>query len=145
MANELYHAGVKGMKWGVRKAVEGAKTTRRAMSAASIEEKIRNAKRVIDRHDSRSDRRTRTYKLKNAKYQAKLKRLESIRNKRVSDLSEADIDRGRAAYKTMKNVSMSVAVTAASLAVGTVSAPASIATKIVGAGISSALNGDLDN
>lgn len=145
----LYHAGVKGMKWGVRKAFKNtsaaAKRTSRAISAANIEERMISVKRSIEKHDARSDRRKRNYKIKNAKYKAKLEKLKGMRDRKISDLSDYDIERGRSAYKTMKSTSMSVAITAASLAAGSVSVPASVATKLVGSGLAAVMNSaDID-
>lgn len=144
MNYELYHHGVKGMKWGVHKKLrsvsQSVSRAGRAVGAANIEERIASVKRTMERNTARSDKRTRSYKVKNAKYDAKLKRLKAMRNCKVSDLSLEDIERGRSAYKTMKNTTISVAVTAASLAAGTISVPASVATKLVGAGLSSVVN-----
>lgn len=144
MEYELYHVGVKGMKWGVRKTVANTsraiKRTGRSVSAANLEERIASVERSIERHNAHSDQRRRKYKLKNAKYKEKLERLKRMRDSKVSSLSEYDIERGRSLYKTMKNTSMSVVITAASLAVGTVSMPASVATKLVGSGVTAAMN-----
>ena len=149
MQYELYHHGVKGMKWGVQNAFKNtsasAKRASRALSAANIEERMISVKRSIEKHDAHSDRRKRTYKLENAKYKAKLEKLKTMRDRKISDLSEYDINRGRSVYKTMKNTSISVAITAASLAVGTVSVPASVATKLVGSGMTAMINStDID-
>lgn len=144
--NELYHHGVKGMKWGVRKAIKNTSQSDRrlgrSISAASIEEQRRRIERSIARNKSRQRNGNRDYRQQNARYRAKLKRLEKMRNQKISDLSEYDIDRGRTAYKTMKNVSISVAVTAAATVVGSVYAPAAVVTKIAGSALTSALKED---
>ena len=142
MEYELYHHGVKGMKWGIRKKIQAvSQSTRRfgrSITAANIEEQRARIERSIARNKSRQNTNGKDYRAKNAQYRTKLRRLEKMRNKKISDLSEYDINRGRTAYKTMKNVSMSVAVTAAAAVVGTVSAPAAMATKIVGSALTSA-------
>lgn len=140
----LYHHGVKGMKWGVRNAVssvtKNSKRLSRAISAANIEDRRARIERSISKAKSLQKRHTRDYRPQIAKYKIKIKQLDKLRNKRVSDLSDEEISRGRSVYKTMKNVSVSVAVTAASTAVGTVSMPAGVATKLVGAGLNAVLN-----
>lgn len=142
MDYELYHAGVKGMKWGVRKKIyntsQGVKRLGRSISAANIEEQRRRIERSIAKNKSKQKHTKRDYRQQNARHRAKLKRLDQMRNQKISDLSEYDIDRGRKAYKTMKNVSMSVAITAAATMVGTVSAPAAMATKLAGSALTSA-------
>lgn len=146
MEYELYHHGVKGMKWGVRKAIvntsQYARRFSRSISAANIEEQRRRIERSLARNKSRQKTNKRDYRQQNARYRAKLKRLEKMRNQKISDLSEYDIDRGRTAYKTMKNVSMSVAVTAAAAVAGSVYAPAAVVTKIAGSALASALKED---
>lgn len=141
IVEELYHHGVKGMKWGVRKKIEDAaksiNRTSRAVSVANINERIASVKRSMERHDARSDRRTRSYKTRNVKFKARLERLKAMRDHKVGDLSPADIERGRSVYKTLKHTTLSVATTAAALVAGTISMPVSIATKLVGAGVSS--------
>lgn len=142
MEYELYHHGVKGMKWGVRKKIyntsQSVRRLGRSISAATIEEQRTRIERSIARNKSRQKINGKDYRAKNAQHRAKLRRLEKMRNQKISDLSEYDIERGRTAYKTMKNVSMSVAVTAAAAVVGTVSAPAAMATKIAGSALTSA-------
>lgn len=147
---ELYHHGVKGMRWGVRKKISAAsqnvKRLGRAISAANIEESRMRIERSLARNKDLQKRNNRDYRQQNARYRAKLKRLNATYNSKVSDLSDVDINRGRSAYKTMKNVSMSVAITAASTAIGAVSMPAGVATKLVGAGLNSVLNSvDVDS
>lgn len=135
-SNELYHAGVKGMKWGVRKKID---KIGRSISVANINERIASVKRSMERLDARSDRRTSSYKIRNAKIKARLDRLKAMRRQKVRDLSPDDIEQGRSVYKAMKGVTVSVAFTAASLAAGAVSMPLSIATKVVGAGVGAAV------
>ena len=139
---ELYHHGVKGMKWGVRKKIyntsESVKRLGRSISAANIEEQRKRIERSLARNKSLQRRNHRDYRNQNARYRAKLKRLTAMRDRKINDLSDYDIERGRTAYKTMKNVSMSVAITAAAAMVGTVSAPAAMATKIAGSALTSA-------
>lgn len=143
-SNELYHHGVKGMKWGVRKSISKVSQTSRrmgrAVSAANLEARRRQMERSIARAKTMQKRTNRDYKAQIKRYKTKMKRLDSLRDTKISDLSEADIDRGRAVYKTMRNVSMSVAVAAASTAAGGISASAAIVTKLVGAGVTAALN-----
>jgi hypothetical protein len=146
MEYELYHAGVKGMKWGVRKKIaktsQSVKRLGRSISAANIEEQRRRIERSIARNKSKHKHNGKDYSAQNARHRAKLRRLAKMRDKKISDLSEYDIDRGRTAYKTMKNVSMSVAVTAAAAVAGSVYAPAAVATKIAGSALTSALKED---
>lgn len=143
MEYEIYHHGVKGMKWGVRKAVnvasENTRRVSRAVSAASIERQRARIERTISRNKAMSKRYNLDYSKQNKNYRAKLKRLEKTRNSKISDLSEADIERGRAMYKTIKNVSISVAVAATTTAIGTAYAPAAVAAKLVGAGVAAVL------
>lgn len=142
MEYELYHHGVKGMKWGVRKKIyntsQSVRRLGRSISAATIEEQRHRIERSIARNKSKQKHTKRDYRQQNARHRAKLKRLEHMRNQKISDLSEYDIDRGRKAYKTMKNVSMSVAVTAAATVAGSLYAPAAVVTKIAGSAVTSA-------
>ena len=142
-SNELYHHGVKGMKWGIRKAVKKTSHTvgrmSRSMVAANLENRRTSLERTIARNKSLQKRYNFDYRKQNARYRAKMKRLNAMRNRKISDLSEAEIDRGRQAYKTMKNITLSVAITAASAAAGTISAPAAIATKLAGSAVSAAV------
>lgn len=146
MEYELYHAGVKGMKWGVRKKItatsQSVKRFGRSITAANIEEQRARIERSISKNKALQKKGRGDYRQKNARYRAKLRHLEKMRNRKISDLSEYDIDRGRSAYKTMKNVSMSVAVTAAATVVGSVYAPAAVVTKIAGSALTSALKED---
>lgn len=139
----LSHSGVKGMKWGVRKSVKkfSANVHRRsrAIGAAYIESQTRGVERAIAQNKVRNKDNKAVRQRNNARYKAKLKRLNSTYNSRISDLSEADIQRGRDAYKTIRNVGVSVAVTAAAATIGSVSASAGFAVKLAGAGLTSAL------
>lgn len=138
--DELTHHGVKGMKWGVQKSIhqtsENVRRIRSAMEAASIERKQARIERIISRNKSLQKRHGTDYRSQNKQHRAKLKSLEKIRNSKISDLSEADIERGRSMYKTMKNVGISVAVAAGTTAIGAAYAPAAVAAKIAGAGVS---------
>ena len=146
---ELYHHGVKGMKWGVQKAVntasENTRRVSRAVYAASIERQRARIERTISRNKAMSKRYNRDYSKQNKSYRDKLKRLEKTRNSKISDLSEADIERGRAMYKTIKNVGISVAVTATTTAIGAAYAPAAVAAKLVGAGVAAVLKNPIDD
>lgn len=142
--DSLTHHGVKGMKWGVRKTIretsENARRIRRAVSAANIERKQARIERTISRNKALSKRYKVDYKNQNKRYRAKLKRLEKTRNSKISDLSEADIERGRAMYRTIKNVGVSVTVAAAAAAVGAAYTPAAVTARLVGAGLTTVLN-----
>lgn len=143
MEYELYHAGVKGMKWGVRKKIyntsQSVRRFGRSVTAASIEQQRIRIEKSIARNKALQKRTKRDYREKNARNRAKIKRLNAMRNTKISDLSETDINRGRIAYKTMRNATMSAAVVAASAAAGSIYAPAAIATKIVGSAVTSAV------
>lgn len=143
MECELYHAGVKGMKWGVRKKIHNTSQSirrfGRSVTAASIEQQRIRIEKSIARNKALQNRTKRDYREKNARNRAKIKRLNAMRNTKISDLSETDINRGRIAYKTMRNATMSAAVVAASAAAGSIYAPAAIATKIVGSAVTSAV------
>ena len=147
-SDELTHHGVKGMKWGVQKAVrktsESAKRIGRSMSAARIERTRARIERNMSRNKSLSKRYNLDYKKQNKRYRAKIRRLEAARNSKVSDLSEADIERGRVMYNTIKNVGVSVAVAATTTAIGTAYAPAAVAAKLVGVGVTTVLKGTDD-
>lgn len=92
--NELYHYGVKGMKWGVRRDIG-----RRAKVAATLE---RN-KKVVDKQIARTSEAMKAYGNNTpAKLRAKNKSLknysakvEIYRNKAIKDLSDRDINQGR--------------------------------------------------
>lgn len=141
---ELAHHGVKGMKWGVRnntkRTLENIRRIRSAMEAANIERRQVRIERNISRNKSLQKQYKLDYRDKNKRYRAKLKRLEAARNSKISDLSEADIERGRMMYNTIKSVGVSVTVAAATTAIGTAYAPAAVVAKIIGAGVSSAIN-----
>lgn len=142
-SDELYHYGVVGMKWGVRKSIrqtsENVRRIRRSMEAAGIERRQARIERTISRNKSLQKQHGTDYRNQNKQYRAKLKRLEKTRNSKISDLSEADIERGRAMYSTMKNVGISVVVGAGTTAIGAVYAPAAVAAKIAGVGLTTAL------
>lgn len=142
--DEFYHHGVKGMKWGVRKSIrqtsENIRRIRSAMEAANIERRQARIERTISRNKSLQKNYKLDYRNQNKRYRAKLKRLERARNSKVSDLSEADVERGRAMYNTIKSVGVSVTVAAATTAIGTVYAPAALAAKVIGAGVTTAIN-----
>lgn len=147
---ELYHHGVKGMKWGVRKTIsrlsQSSRRMSRAISAANIEERRSRIEQSITKTKNLQKLNKRDYRSRIKQYKAKLKRLNKLRDCQVNELSNDDIERGRSVYKTMKNVSMSVAITAVSTAVGTISMPAGVAAKLVGTGLSAAFsNTNADN
>lgn len=142
-SDSLTHHGVKGMKWGVRKSIrqtsENVRRIRRSMEAAGIERRQARIERTISRNKSLQKQHGTDYRNQNKQYRAKLKRLEQTRNSKISDLSEADIERGRAMYRTVKNVGISVAVAATTTAIGAAYAPAALAAKIAGVGVSTVL------
>lgn len=145
---ELYHYGVRGMKWGVRRTIrqtsENVRRIRSAMEAANIERRQNRIERSVSRNKSLQKRYGVDYRNQNKRYRAKIKDLEKLRNTKISDLSEADIERGRAMYTTMKNVGISVAVTASTTAIGAAYAPAAVAAKIAGIGVATVLK-NIDN
>lgn len=142
-SDELAHHGVKGMKWGVRRTIrqtsENVRRIRRSMEAANIERRQARIERTVSRNKSLQKRYGIDYRNQNKRYREKLKGLEKIRNNKISDLSEADIQRGRAMYTTMKNVGISVVVAAGTTAIGAAYAPAAVAAKIAGAGLTTVL------
>lgn len=144
-SDELVHHGVKGMKWGVRKTIrqtsDNARRVRNAMTAANIERRQARIKRTISRNKSLQKQYNIDYRNQNKKYRAKLKRLETMRNSKISELSEVDIERGRAMYNTIKSIGVSVTVAAATTAIGTAYAPAAVVAKVIGAGLTTAING----
>ena len=95
---ELYHYGVKGMKWGVRRELG-----RKAKTAAYIESKTFSKSRMITKLDNKIKTNTTLgMDYKNEKLIEKRKRLDRerekmdvLRNKLIKDLSQKDIIKGR--------------------------------------------------
>lgn len=91
---ELYHYGVKGMKWGVRRSI-GAK----ARVAAIYESSSKDLGKSISKYEARkakaglTDRQQKRFdKIKKSKVE-----VDKYRNKLIKDLSEKDIAKGRRA------------------------------------------------
>ena len=92
--DELYHYGVKGMKWGVRRAIG-----RRAKVAATLE---RN-KKTVDKQIAKTSERIKAYgndapvklRAKNRQLKDYSAKMELYRNKAIKDISDKDIKQGR--------------------------------------------------
>lgn len=95
---ELYHYGVKGMKWGVRREIG-----RKAQTAAYIESVNRSRQMKSQRLSvkmKRNKNKGKGYKnpelsIKKNELDRKTRKLEKLRNTLVKDLSPKDIERGR--------------------------------------------------
>ena len=101
----LYHHGVKGMKWGIRKSLKNAgtkvKRLARATSAARTRRQINRSKRIVNRTYSPS---------RYEKHKKRIKKLEKIYNKKTSDLTANEIKTGEVAYSVLKNLAISAVI-----------------------------------
>ena len=99
-SDELQHHGIKGMKWGIRKdrkkssMVSGKK--KRSTTTSGLHEDYKKA------HD-----RTSARTMSDAELRARINRLQM--EKQYSDLSGADIARGKQVAKTIMKVATTVA------------------------------------
>lgn len=96
MQNELYHYGVKGMQWGVRRNLG-----KQSRNAARIKMAYDKTKKKIDRYESRSEKRQlsdrKLEKLNLLKNNAR--QLMSAYKSGVKELSKKDIEQGERAVK----------------------------------------------
>lgn len=98
-SNELYHYGVKGMKWGVRRSARQlghyTSATAKGTSAARTNERLQKTmrnKRIVDKVES----------VVNKHYEKKISKLQKTYDKKVKDLSPKEIKRGENFYKGLK-------------------------------------------
>ena len=99
--DELYHFGVKGMKWGIRKAIEKA-------GRASLGIRYANA---LDR-DQKIQRKQNKLQTKNTdkanarinKLQQKRDKLQTLMNRSVKSLTAKEIEQGKRQYDIGKKV-----------------------------------------
>lgn len=97
---ELYHYGVKGMKWGVRRNI-----ATKARAAAQYKEFAVGAERNINRLERKKAKKGEGFSerdtIKLNKNKKLLKRYKNIREKLVKNLSQKDIARGERQIKMM--------------------------------------------
>ena len=102
---ELYHYGVKGMKWGVRR--ERAKRARVAASTRIINSKqLKQLEKMKRKRDKKAKYEEDTTKL-DAKIKAANKYINNNRrlmNRALSGLTQKEIDRGRRQIKALNAV-----------------------------------------
>lgn len=114
----LYHHGVKGMKWGIRKNLNSAgkkvKRLMRATSAARTRRQISRSERIVNRTYSPS---------RYEKHKKRLKKLEKVYNKKTSDLTANEIKTGEIAYSVLKNLAISAVIGGTGAAIYGLSTP----------------------
>ena len=98
----LYHHGVKGMKWGIRKSLKtaGTKVKRlaRATSAARTRRQLDRSKKIVGSTYSPS---------RYNRHKNRIRKLNKIYNKKTSDLTENEIKVGEVAYSALKSIAVS--------------------------------------
>ena len=94
--NELYHYGVKGMKWGVRRNI-GIKSRAAAQYKSFANSADRNVKRLEAKKNKKglTDRQVERLKMN----QDLARKYTQNRNMLIKDMSEKDIKRGERAIK----------------------------------------------
>lgn len=114
----LYHHGVKGMKWGIRKSLKNAgtkvKRLARATSAARTRRQINRSERIVNKTYSPS---------RYEKHKKRIKKLEKIYNKKTSDLTANEIKIGEVAYSALKNLAISAVIGGTGAAIYGLSTP----------------------
>lgn len=98
--DELYHYGIKGMKWGVRREIGKKSKTAAYLERQSAKEGETLLKAIKKRDKANSygyTNEANDYDQVVKTSISRIKKMHNLRNKLVSDMSEKDIKKGRSA------------------------------------------------
>lgn len=105
---ELYHYGVKGMKWGVRRSIQ-----KRAIAAATAKKRMwlnDNDITLLEAKQKRKEKRNKSLSARQTRKLDKLKKeqtfLKDAHAKLIKDLDNKDIEQGIRYVRTMHNYIM---------------------------------------